>query len=122
MRENLTNSSTFIIFIASEQGVELSHDAVLKNVASQYAFLSSDWAAPEGKPFLDENDCYLSFLPLAHIFDRYVLFMILSAPYAIDAVAILSMSIFIQNGGVANGVVAASSSLTTFLFSSDLNF
>jgi len=46
------------------QGVEITHDGMVHVIASQNAFVASIGAA------FNENEVYLSFLPLAHIFDR----------------------------------------------------
>ena len=51
-----------------KQGVILSHRAVVSTVASLMTFI--DTLTPGKGNFLDENDVFLSFLPLAHIFDR----------------------------------------------------
>jgi long-subunit acyl-CoA synthetase (AMP-forming) len=48
--------------------VILSHRAVVSTVASLMTFI--DTLTPGKGNFLDENDVFLSFLPLAHIFDR----------------------------------------------------
>jgi long-subunit acyl-CoA synthetase (AMP-forming) len=47
------------------QGVLLSHGAVVATIASQLAF---EFSVPGGG--ISSDDCYFSFLPLAHIFDR----------------------------------------------------
>lgn len=52
------------------QGVELTHNAVLSAVFSLDAYTVSVGST------LDEKDVFLSFLPLAHIFDRWVDFVI----------------------------------------------
>jgi long-subunit acyl-CoA synthetase (AMP-forming) len=49
-----------------KQGVELTHAGVLDTIISMNAFVHS-----VGVNF-DQNEVFLSFLPLAHIFDRWV--------------------------------------------------
>jgi long-chain acyl-CoA synthetase len=51
---------------AHAQGVMLSHAAVIAEVAGLQAFLKQ---IPAGIT-IDEHDAMLSYLPLAHIFDR----------------------------------------------------
>lgn len=51
------------------QGVLIKHSMVLSIIASMKAFLDD---LSEGQQFLGPEDVYISFLPLAHIFDRSV--------------------------------------------------
>jgi hypothetical protein len=53
------------------QGALINHEAVLSVLASQLVYQSSVIEG-EGEGELTEDDCYLSYLPLAHIFDRSV--------------------------------------------------
>jgi long-subunit acyl-CoA synthetase (AMP-forming) len=48
------------------QGVLLTHDAVVSTVAAVQAYLGQVTYGEK----IDENHCMLSYLPLAHIFDR----------------------------------------------------
>ena len=45
----------------------ITHASVMATIASQKDFLDT---IPNSE--MREDDCYLSFLPLAHIFDRWV--------------------------------------------------
>lgn len=46
------------------KGVMLTHDAVISGVANAYFYCQAT------KVIFDEKDAFLSYLPLAHIFDR----------------------------------------------------
>jgi hypothetical protein len=59
-------STTILYLPITKQGVELSHVGVLSAIISMNEFVNS-----VGVNF-NENEVYLSFLPLAHIFDRWV--------------------------------------------------
>lgn len=48
------------------QGVLLTHDSILTTVEAQIQLLSHF----ESIGTLGPDDCFLSYLPLAHIFDR----------------------------------------------------
>jgi len=50
--------------LGTAQGVLLTHTNLVDTIASMKAFVASVEAA------FDEDDVFLSFLPLAHIFDR----------------------------------------------------
>ena len=52
------------------QGVLLSHSQVLHTIESKLTFLRALVPSSDHPDMLGPNDCYISFLPLAHIFDR----------------------------------------------------
>lgn len=50
------------------QGVMIEHSAVVATVAATLTYLGQVTV----EKTMDESDCMLSYLPLAHIFDRWV--------------------------------------------------
>lgn len=54
-----------------EQGALIKHSAVLATVIGTIEYLRSVASKFEGGHTLDSSDRMLSYLPLAHIFDRH---------------------------------------------------
>jgi hypothetical protein len=71
------------------QGALLSHGAVVATIASQRAF---EFSVPGGG--ISPDDCYISYLPLAHIFDRLVA-LLLFFSFFLFATALIFQSFFI---------------------------